>query len=87
VRTKTYRRRWGVLLVFCWSCTLQGALWNTWGPIAESAEAVFGWSDATIGMMPNWGNIGQLLTLIPQAWFMDVKGELYYTHCILYLGS
>jgi hypothetical protein len=80
IRTGIYTRRWGVLIVFCYACVLQSAIRNTWGAITESSEAVFGWSDGTIGMMANWGSISQLLTLIPQSWLMDKKGT-YTFNC------
>ncbi|XP_046573338.1 solute carrier family 49 member 4 homolog [Haliotis rubra] len=69
-----YKRRWYVLVVFSYAALLQTAVWNTFGPIAQSAEAVFGWSDANIGMLNNWGNIVYVVSMFPVAWLMDVKG-------------
>lgn len=49
---KTYRRRWFVLGVFSMACFLQAAIWNTWGPITQSAEVVFGGqSDRNVGKL------------------------------------
>ena len=32
----------------------QGWIWNDWGPIAQSAKAVYGWTDGTIALLANW---------------------------------
>ncbi|XP_046573353.1 solute carrier family 49 member 4 homolog [Haliotis rubra] len=71
---QSYKRRWYVLMVFSFAALLQAAVWNTFGPIAQSAKAVFGWSDANIGMLNNWGNIVYIVFMFPVAWLMDVKG-------------
>ncbi|XP_046358742.2 solute carrier family 49 member 4 homolog isoform X1 [Haliotis rufescens] len=71
---KSYKRRWYVVLVFSYAALLQAAVWNCFGPIAQSAEAVFGWTDAEIGMLNNWGNIVYIVFMVPVAWLMDVKG-------------
>ncbi|KAL4228912.1 Solute carrier 49 member 4 [Mactra antiquata] len=73
-QTKVYSRRWYVLCVFCLGCFSQACIWNTWGPITESAEVVFGWKDSTIGMLANYGNIAFLITVFPMCYFVDVKG-------------
>ena len=54
---KLYKRRWYVLAVFSLTALLQAAVWNTFGPVAQSAKLVFGWTDANVGMLANWGNI------------------------------
>ena len=28
-------------------------MFNTWGPLAQSAKAGFGWSDASVAWIPN----------------------------------
>jgi hypothetical protein len=72
---KTYKRRWYVLASFSVACFLQAAVWNTWGPITQSAEVVFGWKDSQIGMLANWGNIAYIFTVFPACYFMDTKGR------------
>ena len=55
--------------------------WNTWGPITESAEAVFGWTDSTIGLLVNLGNISFITFVMPMSWLNDEKGKtLELTH-------
>ncbi|XP_071103050.1 solute carrier family 49 member 4 homolog [Haliotis cracherodii] len=71
---KSYKSRWYVLVVFSYAALLQTGLWNTFGPIAQSAKAVFGWTDANIGMLNNWGNIMNVVFMFPMAWLLDVKG-------------
>ncbi|XP_071103143.1 solute carrier family 49 member 4 homolog [Haliotis cracherodii] len=71
---KSYKRRWYVLVVFSLAGFLQAGVWNVFGPIAQSAKAVFGWTDANIGMLNNWGNIMYVVFMFPMAWMMDVKG-------------
>jgi len=50
-------------------------VWNTWGPITQSAKAVFHWSDGEIGMLANWGNIAYIITVFPACYLMDEKGK------------
>ncbi|XP_067687606.1 solute carrier family 49 member 4 homolog [Haliotis asinina] len=71
---KSYKRRWYVLGVFAYSALLLSAVWNTFGPIAQSAKAVFGWKDGHIALFYNAGNIGYFIFMFPVAWLMDVKG-------------
>ncbi|XP_046573352.1 solute carrier family 49 member 4 homolog [Haliotis rubra] len=71
---KSYKRRWYVLGVFAYAALLQAGIWNTFGPIAQSAKAVFGWTDAHIALFYNGGNIGYFIFMFPVAWLMDVKG-------------
>jgi hypothetical protein len=70
-----YGTRWWLLLVLSamtfaqvWAhvarVTLddtQGWIWNDWGPIAQSAKAVYGWTDGTIALLANW--VGSLRSL------------------------
>jgi len=41
---QTYWYRWYICFVFSMLGLLQGAIWNTWGPMDESAKVVFGFS-------------------------------------------
>ncbi|CAC5412617.1 DIRC2 [Mytilus coruscus] len=69
-----YTRRWWVLGIFSLNCFMQAIIWNTWGPIAQSAKEAFGWDDGQVGMLPNWGNIGFIATVIFASYIMDEKG-------------
>ena len=57
----TYKRRWYILLMFSVVGGTMGAMWNTWGPIARSAQYAFNWSDGTIGLFANWGPIAYVV--------------------------
>jgi hypothetical protein len=76
IETALYKRRWYVMLVFSVLTMVQGGLWNTWGPIAESSEKAFDWTDGDIALFTNWGPIGYLIATFPLAWLIDVKGEV-----------
>lgn len=73
-RIVIYTRRWWILLIFSFNCITQTLIWNTWGPIAQSAKAVFIWNDATVGMIANCSNISTLFTVFLASYFMDYKG-------------
>jgi hypothetical protein len=60
IKPIVYTRRWWIIAVFSYNCITQTLIWNTWGPIAQSAKEVFGWDDVTIGMIPNYSNISTL---------------------------
>ncbi|KAK3083407.1 hypothetical protein FSP39_021816 [Pinctada imbricata] len=49
------------------------AVWAEWGTIAQSSKAVYGWTDSTINMMVNYGNIGTAVATLPVAWLVDIK--------------
>ena len=65
------------MAIFSLSCCVQAIVWNTWGPIAQSAKEVFGWSDGQIGMFPNFANIAYVVTAFPASYFMDEKGTVH----------
>ena len=54
----------------------QGAVWNTWGPISDSAKLVYGWTDAEIANLAFAGNLVYALTAFPVCYVMDVLGLL-----------
>ena len=71
---KSYHRRWYILFVFSLLAGLQACVWNTWGPITGSAEAVFDWGDQQIALLENWGPITYILSFVLFSWLLDVKG-------------
>jgi len=75
IDTRVYPVRWYILLVFSLLGFAQAMVFNTWGPIANSAKRVFpGWTDATVALLTNWGNICYVIFLVPVCWVMDTKG-------------
>ena len=73
--TAVYHRRWYVLSVFCLLAITQGFMWNTWGPVSDSATLVFGWTNAEIGLFAILGNASYSLTVFGAAYIMDTLGE------------
>ncbi|CAD5120336.1 DgyrCDS8910 [Dimorphilus gyrociliatus] len=69
-----YKRRWYILFIFCNLTLAVGSLWNIWGPIANSAERAFNWSNATIATLSNYGPIVFVATSFFFSWIMDNKG-------------
>lgn len=78
---KIYKRRWIILSAFAMLGFIQGAIWNTWGPISSTSKIVFPhWNDATIALLSNWGNICYVIFLFPVIWIMDTKGKKVCFH-------
>lgn len=72
--TRLYTRRWYILVVFSLTCIVDGIMWNTWGPINQSAKAVYNWSNTELALVINWGNIMYGLFVFVASYIMDTKG-------------
>ncbi len=83
----TYKRRWYILLMFAVVGGTMGAMWNTWGPIARSAQYAFNWSDGTIALFANWGPITYVVGTPLMIWIMDVKGVRWATLTVAFLTT
>jgi hypothetical protein len=55
LRVSTTPFRFYCLLIATLVAGLQGAFWNNFGPISAAVNPYFGWNDATIAVMSNWG--------------------------------
>ncbi len=53
---------------------IQGCLWNTWGPISDTAQLVYGWSNAQIADLALVGNLAYVVLAVPVCYVMDVYG-------------
>ncbi len=69
-----YKRRWYILLVFAVFNVVQGEASNTWVPIEDSAQFLFGWSDHTVALVANLAQIGYAAALPLGAWLLDARG-------------
>ena len=69
-----YKRRWYAVIVFGYVGFLGNLIWNTWGPISESAKTAFGWRNGDIALLVNWGPITYIISSLFLAWLMDKKG-------------
>ncbi|XP_046357515.2 solute carrier family 49 member 4 homolog isoform X1 [Haliotis rufescens] len=74
VKVKLYKRRWYMLVIFSLMSGTQSFVWNTWAPISNSSEVAFGWNDAVISLMANWGPITFFIGMPLFAWMLDMKG-------------
>ena len=72
-----YKKRWYMLLVFGSLCCFQGALCVVWSVVAESCEAVFGWSDADISLFAMWIVLTYIVGIGPFSWLMQNKGIFF----------
>lgn len=63
-----------MLLLFSLLSFAQGLVWNTWGPIQNSARLAFGFSGWDIALLVFWGPIG-FAPCFFFMWLMDKKGE------------
>uniref|UniRef100_A0A1I8GTS8 MFS domain-containing protein n=1 Tax=Macrostomum lignano TaxID=282301 RepID=A0A1I8GTS8_9PLAT len=68
--TRVFWYRWYVLLVYCLLVTQQGAVWSHWGPISDSVQAAYNWSNATISLLSFWGPITYVACFYPWTLFM-----------------
>jgi len=71
-----YSRRWYILMLFSLVNVMQSLMWNTWGPLAHSAEVAFGWSLDDIALLTNWGCMMYVVSMVFFSWLMDVKGTV-----------
>ncbi|XP_064601247.1 solute carrier family 49 member 4 homolog [Liolophura sinensis] len=72
--TKLYTRRWYILAAFSLTGIVDGIMWNTWGPLNQSAKAVYNWSNTELAVVINWGNIMYGLFIFVASYIMDTKG-------------
>ncbi|XP_074652993.1 solute carrier family 49 member 4 homolog [Tubulanus polymorphus] len=88
--TDVYPVRWYILFLFSSLALTQSAVWNTWGPIAESAEIVFGIQKKEIALLSNWTCITIVLSMVFFLWLMEQKGlrwSVVVTAGLLTLGT
>ena len=70
-----YHRRWYVLVLYGYTGFMANLIWNTWGPISNSAEKAFGWADGDIALLADWGPIAYVFVSLPLAWLLANKGK------------
>ncbi|KAG8432141.1 hypothetical protein GDO86_016683 [Hymenochirus boettgeri] len=86
---RLFGRRWLVLFLFSLLSFLQGLVWNSWGPIQNSAQAAFGFSKIDIALLVLWGPIGFLPCFLLM-WLMDTRGlrvTVLLTAFLMVLGA
>uniref|UniRef100_A0A8C5QM56 Solute carrier family 49 member 4 homolog n=1 Tax=Leptobrachium leishanense TaxID=445787 RepID=A0A8C5QM56_9ANUR len=86
---RVFGRRWIVLFLFSVLGFLQGLIWNTWGPIQNSARAAYNFTGLDIALLVLWGPIGFLPCFLFM-WLMDNRGlrvTVLLTSLLTVLGS
>lgn len=63
------------MVIFSMVASLNNIIWNTWGPIQGTAKVVYGWNDATIALLADWGPISYVVAALPMSWLMSEKGK------------
>ena len=71
---QVYKRRWYILGTFSLLALLQYAVWITFGPIVNSVQFAYKWTDATVAMMANWGTICFVIIVFPLCWLLENLG-------------
>ncbi|XP_035378914.1 solute carrier family 49 member 4 isoform X2 [Electrophorus electricus] len=87
--SRVFGRRWVVLALFSTLGFLQGMVWNTWGPIQNSAKHAFGFTSKDVAVLVIWGPVGYIPWLL-FVWLMDKKGlrtSLLLAALLMVLGS
>ncbi|XP_071505825.1 solute carrier family 49 member 4 homolog [Diadema antillarum] len=69
-----YPDRWYILALFSMMALANSSGWNTWGPIQDTAKAVFSWSDSNFALLANWGAITFLSSAPMFSWLLHTKG-------------
>ena len=82
---KVYKRRWYILFIFTLLNTTGNILWNTWPPIQETCQLVFGWDKTNVLTIGALQAVGSIISIVPSAWLLDTKGErvLFIIHVTL----
>nr|CAJ81329.1 disrupted in renal carcinoma 2 [Xenopus tropicalis] len=86
---RVFGRRWLVLLLFSLLAFLQGLVWNSWGPIQNSARTAYNFSGLDIALLVLWGPIGFLPCFLFM-WLMDNRGlrvTVLLTALLMVLGA
>ena len=71
---KVYLTRWYVMAMVSLANILNNNQWAYWGPIAQSAKTVYGWTDNTIFILTNLGNGAAFFSTLVGCYFVDRKG-------------
>ena len=70
--------RWYVLGLAALLQVSNGLQWMSFGPIANTAEVVFGWSDPVIMMLGGIGAAVMIPLSLPVAWFVEHIGKRWF---------
>lgn len=84
---KVYKRRWYILFIFTLLNTTGNILWNTWPPIQETCQLVFGWDKKNVLIIGALQAVGSIISIVPSAWLLDTKGLRFSVLCSMSLQT
>lgn len=70
--------RWYVLGAVCSALTLNSLIYNSWAPIASSAQAVFQWSDSVLYVLNGASCLTFIIASLPAAALIKRFGACNY---------
>ena len=69
------KRRWYLWLVVVVVGIMSNMLWNTWPPIQETCQLVFGWTNENTLVIGVINSVTLVVFIIPCSWILNRKGE------------
>lgn len=72
---KVYPQIWYILGLFTLFNATANLLWNTWPPVQETCQLVFGWDKKNVLIIGALQAVGSILSVVPSSWFLDTKGK------------
>lgn len=75
IKYKVYSQRWYILILFTLFNATANLLWNTWPPVQETCQLVFGWTKTNVLVIGALQAVGSILSVVPSSWFIDTKGN------------
>lgn len=70
-----YKRRWWIVVVFSLVSLAQSCQWNTWGPISDAVEIVYGWNDSVVTTIPAVSNAAFIVFGFLMMYAIEIKGN------------
>merc|ERR1712110_696834 len=89
IKTSVYWQRWWILLIFSLFTMWQCAVWNTWGPLADTAKKTFGWSNGTMVLFNLWGIIAFFIFSPVSAYLLSIslRYSVLAASVVMFLGT
>jgi len=71
---KAYKRRWWILLVFCFASLCQSLLWNTWSPLLDSLLISYQWTNSFVALIQAVSDAGFIVFAFPLMYVVETTG-------------
>ena len=85
VTCQTYWYRWYISFIFSFMAMLEGAVWNTWGPINESAETAFGFAPS-IFLLTVYGRLCNVMVMVTVSSIIPTEASNDLIDVVLFYG-